>query len=149
MSYKGKYKVKYPHKYLGDHTTVTFRSLLERSFMVYLEESPNVVSWNSEEIVVPYYSPFDGKMHRYFVDFFVRIKDASGQTKELLIEIKPEKQCSAPVKKNQLKRTFMRETYTYGVNQAKWAAATKFAAARGWKFIVLTEKDVHDKKQYI
>ena len=68
MSYKGKYIPKNPQKYKGDPSQVVYRSLWERKFMVYCDKNDKVVEWGSEEIIVPYRSPWDGKMHRYFPD---------------------------------------------------------------------------------
>ena len=69
MSYKGKYKIKNLKKYRGDPTKITYRSLWEKKFMNYCEGNPMVIEWSSEEIVVPYKSPIDKRIHRYFPDF--------------------------------------------------------------------------------
>ena len=96
MSYKGKYKIKNLKKYRGDPTKITYRSLWEKKFMNYCENNPMVIEWSSEEIIVPYRSPIDGKRHRYFPDFWIRVKAADGTISETLIEIKPKSQCSPP-----------------------------------------------------
>ena len=68
MAYKGKYIPINPKKYVGNSSQVIYRSLWERKFMVYCDRNDKVVEWGSEEIIVPYRSPWDGKMHRYFPD---------------------------------------------------------------------------------
>ena len=98
MAYGGKYKPKNISKYIGDPTKVVYRSLWERKFMVYCDETESVLEWGSEEIVVPYLSPIDGKWHRYYVDFIVRVKTHEGKIETKLIEIKPKKKCSPPTK---------------------------------------------------
>ena len=106
MSYKGKYKPSYPKKYKGDPTNIVYRSLWERKFMVYCDNNPSVIEWQSEEFCIPYRSPIDNKVHRYFPDFFIKYKDVSGKIKSSLIEIKPMRQCSPPPKpKRQQKNT--------------------------------------------
>jgi hypothetical protein len=147
MSYKGKYKPRNPEKYLGDPTKVTYRSLWERKFMVYCDENDSILSWGSEEVVVPYRSPKDNKMHRYFVDFIVEMVRKDGIREVTLIEIKPKKQCLEPEKKSKTKRRYLAEVMTYGINQAKWKAASDFAENRGWTFRVMTEDDLFKGKK--
>ena len=98
MSYKGKYKPSYPKKYKGDPTNIIYRSLWERKFMVYCDTNENVLEWQSEEFCIPYRSPIDNKVHRYFPDFFVKYKDIHGRIRSSLIEVKPMRQCAPPPK---------------------------------------------------
>ena len=70
-SYSGKFKPSYPGKYKGDPTNIIYRSLWERKFMVWCDRNINVEEWGSEEIIIPYISPVDGRVHRYFPDFYV------------------------------------------------------------------------------
>ena len=99
------------------------------------DDNPDVVEWGSEEIVVPYISPIDGKRHRYFPDFYV--KTSKGD--KFLVEIKPKKQTKPPkIHKRKTKR-FIYETHEWGRNQAKWKAAKQMCERNGWKFLILTE----------
>ena len=66
MSYKGRYIVTNYKKYIGNPQKVIYRSLWERKFMVYCDSNPSIFAWASEEIAIPYLSPLDGKIHRYF-----------------------------------------------------------------------------------
>lgn len=145
MSYKGKYKPVNSEKYVGDPTKITYRSLWERRFMKWCDMHPDILAWGSEEIIVPYISPIDNRMHRYFVDFLVVTKDRRGKQKVTLVEIKPYAQSIEPKVKKKVTRRYLREVKTWGVNQAKWKAATEFAENRGWTFKVLTEKDIFKK----
>ena len=147
MSYKGKYKPQNPKKYLGDPSKIVYRSLWERKFMVFCDTNESILSWGSEEVVVPYRSPKDNKIHRYFVDFIVEMVKTDGTKEISLIEIKPKKQCLEPKKKSRVTRRYISEVMTYGVNQAKWKAATDFAEDRGWTFKVLTEDDLFKGKK--
>lgn len=136
MAYSGKYTPKNPAKYEDDHTNIVYRSSWELSLMKWLDMNPDVVSWSSESVVIPYISPIDDRPHRYFVDFKVKFKNG----KVLLIEVKPDHQTKKPVaKKGKRKSVILNEAHTYGVNWAKWKAAERFAEERGWKFAVFTE----------
>ena len=134
-TYHGKYTVKNPNKYRGDPTMVQYRSLWERNVMKHLDNSTNVVSWSSEEVVIPYRYDGDGRVHRYFVDFFVEY--SSGQ--KLLIEVKPFKETQLP--KGKKTKRYLNEAMTYVKNQNKWKAAEEFAKDRGWHFVIWTEKN--------
>ena len=145
MSYKGKYRPKNASKYAGDPTKVIYRSLWERRFMVFCDNNESIKAWGSEEIVIPYMSPIDGKIHRYFVDFIVELINKNGKKEVVLIEVKPKAQCKAPEKKNKVTRRYLREVKTWGVNSAKWRAAREFAENRGWEFKIMTEDELYKK----
>lgn len=135
--YQGKYKVKNPHKYMGDINNIIYRSSWELKFLNWCDSNQHVVKFSSEEVIIPYVSPVDNRPHRYFVDF--KIVLSTGKT--YLIEIKPACQTVPPTGTKKTKR-LLQETATFLVNQAKWDAAEKFAKVRGWEFKVLTEYDI-------
>ncbi len=139
MAYKGKFKPKHRDKYKGNPTNIIYRSLWERRFMVYCDSNNSVVKWSSEEIVIPYFCPTDRKKHRYFPDFYMKMKNAKGHTKVYIIEVKPLKENKPPKKKSH-SRQYLYEMFTYTKNQAKWEAAKLFCSKRNWEFKVLTEK---------
>ena len=138
---KGSFRPKNPKKYKGNPTNIIYRSSWEFKYMLRLDNDPNVLKWSSEETIIPYVSPIDKKVHRYFVDFYVE-RINNGVPSVELIEIKPKKQTMEPVKKNQKKKTYITEVMTYGVNDAKWKAARQYCVKKGWKFIILTEKEL-------
>ena len=146
MSYKGRYKVKNINKYNGDPTTVTYRSLWERKFMIYCDDNTSILKWSSEEIIIPYKSPIDRKIHRYFPDFWIQIKNSKGIKEAILIEVKPKAQTKTPKKKTRITKKYLREVYIYGINEAKWKAAEEFCKDRGWKFQILTEDHLFNNK---
>ena len=137
MAYKGKFKPKQIKKYIGNPTKIVYRSLLEKRFMLYCDKNDAILEWGSEEVVVPYKSPIDKRMHRYFTDFIVKLKNKDGINETLLIEVKPKKQCSPPKKKS---KRFLSEMKTYAINTAKWKAATEYAENKGWRFIIMTDE---------
>lgn len=139
---KGKYSPKNIHKYKGDYRNIVYRSSWELKFMKYCDMRPNVLEWGSEEIVIPYRSPLDNRIHRYFVDFYVKIQDSSGNITKYLIEIKPSKQTVAPKKPQRQTKSYIYEVTEYVKNQAKWKAAKEFCDDRMWKFKILTESEL-------
>jgi hypothetical protein len=141
MSYKGWFTPKHRSKYKGDSENVVYRSSWELRVMKWLDENPSVIWWASEELIIKYRSPLDQKIHRYFPDFIVRLKQKNGTESTVVIEIKPQKQTVKPVQKRKTKR-YLEEAATYAVNQEKWRAADLFCKEHGWQFKVLTEKDI-------
>jgi hypothetical protein len=87
-------------------------------------------------------SPLDNRIHRYFPDFWLKIKDKTGTINTMLVEIKPFKQVKEPVRQDKITRRYINEVKTYGINSAKWKAAEKFCLDRNWQFKILTEKDL-------
>jgi hypothetical protein len=142
MSYKGKFSPSYPKKYKGNPTNIIYRSLWERKFMVYCDLSENILEWGSEEIALPYRSPIDNKIHRYFPDFYIKVKEKNGQIKKYIIEIKPKKQTVEPKVQKKKTKGYIYEVYEYVRNQAKWKAAEEFCKDRMWEFKVLTEDEL-------
>lgn len=142
MAYSGKFSPKNTNKYLGDPTNIWYRSLWERRVMVHLDDNPNVVQWSNEEIVIPYLSPIDNRIHRYFPDFFVRVKNKDGTHESFILEVKPESQSLPPKKRSRITKAYIQEVMTYGVNEAKWNAADHYCKDRNWKFKVITERDL-------
>ena len=142
MAYKGKYQPSYPKKYKGDPTNIIYRSLWERKFMVYCDNNQNILEWGSEEIVVPYRSPLDNRYHRYFPDFYIKVRESSGKIKKMIIEIKPQRQCIEPKVQKRKTKAYIYEVVEYAKNQAKWKAAEEWCLDRGYEFKVLTESDL-------
>lgn len=137
---QGKFTPRYPEKYAGDVKNIVYRSGWELQIMTKLDMSPSVVLWNSEGLEIPYFSPVDNRMHRYFPDLLVKIKGKTGDISIYLIEIKPYSQTQLRTPKKQT-RKFLNEVVTFATNKAKWNAAEKFCKEQGWTFRVLTEKD--------
>ena len=142
MAYRGKYYPSFPRKYKGDPTNIIYRSLWERKFMVYCDKNQNILEWASEEIAIPYRSPIDNRVHRYFPDFYMKVKETNGKIKNYVIEVKPAKQTKPPAKPKRQTKGYIREAFEYARNQAKWKAAREFCADRMWEFKVITESEL-------
>ena len=141
-TYKGRYKVLNSSKYNGDHTNVIYRSSWELKFMKWCDTNTSILEWGSEIVAIPYKSPVDLKIHRYFVDFYIKVKQQDGKIVKYLIEIKPERFTKPPPIPQRKTKQFINEVFQYGVNEAKWKSADMFCKERGLKFLILTEKDL-------
>ena len=142
MAYRGKYYPSFPRKYKGDPTNIIYRSLWERKFMVYCDKNAKILEWGSEEIALPYISPHDSRVDRYFPDFYIKVQENTGKIKRYLIEVKPLKQTTKPKKPKRQTKGYIREAFEYARNQAKWKAAREYCADRMWEFKVITEKEL-------
>ena len=105
--------------------------------MQWCESNSSVEEWASEEIIIPYISPVDGKRHRYFPDFYVKVGN-----KKYIAEVKPLRQTKEPKIQKRNTKKYINEVMTYAVNQAKFKAATEFCKDHGWEFMVVTEKEL-------
>ena len=139
MAYSGKFTPRNPQKYIGDPTNIVYRSSWEVKVMSWLDLNDNILSWASEEIQIPYKSPIDGKFHRYFPDFLVKMRTKDGKIKTMMLEVKPKKETAPPSKPKRITENYIRAVKTWGVNEAKWKAAIEYCKDRSWEFRVITE----------
>ena len=143
---QGIYRPRQPDKYKGSWP-ILYRSSYELRFMNWCDTNNNITEWSSESIIIPYIRPTDGKLHRYFVDNTVKIKDKEGNIHKYLVEIKPFKETLPPVNTPRKRHnTLVKENYRYAINSSKWEAAQKWATKNGYKFIIITEKDLKSVK---
>ena len=139
--HQGRFVPTHPEKYKGDPTNIVYRSSWELKLMRFLDDNTNVLEWSSEEFFIPYVNPFDKKAHRYFPDFFVRVKEKDGKIKTMILEVKPSAQTKEPTKKR-ISRKYVTEVVTWGVNESKWKACHKYCEERDWEFRIVTEQDL-------
>ncbi len=142
QSVKSLYKPSNPQKYQGNSTNIICRSSWERLFCKWCDTNPNVLKWASEEFSIPYVSPTDGRVHRYYPDFLIEFKDSSGKIKKQIIEVKPKKQTQPPKVGKRVTKSFLYETETYEKNMAKWRSAVEFAKDNGVEFRIITEDEL-------
>lgn len=139
MFHKRRYVPVNPLKYSGDPTNIIMRSSWETKFAAWCDHNPSVIKWKSEETIIPYRCPLDNKIHRYFVDFQIQVKNKDGILKTYIVEIKPDRQTKPPVNPGRNTKRYLTEAATYMKNQAKWEAAKNWAKDRGYEFLILTE----------
>ena len=142
MFHKRKFKPLHPEKYDGDPTHIIMRSSWETRFASWCDRNSAIIKWSSEETVIPYRSPLDEKIHRYFVDFKIQARDSTGKLATYLVEIKPHKQTQPPEYPGRRTQRYLTESATFVVNQAKWKAADSYAKDRGWQFKIITEYEL-------
>ena len=145
MSYSGKYRPSNRNKYKGDPTNIIYRSLWELKFMKWCDANENVLEWGSEEIIIPYISPVDNRVHRYYPDFYVKAIQRNGRSSKSIIEVKPYDQTIAPKRKfasRKVTKRYLTEVKTFAVNQAKWKAADNYCKDRRMTFRILTQHEL-------
>lgn len=134
---QGQYKPVNPDKYVGKYPIV-FRSSWELKVMQMFDSNPNITSWASESLKIPYTNPFTGKYTVYVPDFVVTYVDAKGSQKAEIIEVKPAKETFLEQAKSQ------RAKAAVALNTFKWAAAQAFAKSHGMTFRVMNEGNIYN-----
>jgi hypothetical protein len=118
---------------------------------MYLNNNPDVIKWGSENVIIPYFFPFEFKngnilkskrqIRRYYMDFYVKYKDGH----EELIEIKPLYQVKEPILKDyKTKYSLNNALFTWKKNSEKWKFTEKFCKeernkGRKLNFHIVTE----------
>lgn len=141
--YQGIYNPINKEKYKGT-LPIIYRSGLELKYLKWCDKNSNVISFGSESVILPYISPKDGKVHRYYVDLVLQLKTNDG-IKKYLVEVKPSSQIIPPIVNNRKKRsTILYESIAWRTNNMKWESARKWCTKNGYNFVLLTEKDIKD-----
>lgn len=156
---KGSFSPKNKEKYRGNCSNIIYRSQYELTFMMWCDHNPNVIEWSSEQVIITYRSILDEmyekrynvpkkKWHRYFVDFYIKVKNKNNEIIKYLIEVKPLHETVPPVVAGtrKSKKTILTQRNTWIVNQAKWAAARNFCSKRNIIFKLITEKELYGHK---
>ena len=136
---QGWYTPRNPTKYKGDTEKIRYMSSWEQRTHEFLDGNPHILAWSSEEIPIPYVKPTDGKVHRYFPDYWVKYRNKKGEIVEEIWEVKPEKQTKQPTRRGKRKKQQLVESITYAINIAKWRAAQSYCKKRGLTFRIITE----------
>lgn len=138
-SKQGRFIPRHPERYVGDTASIYYRSSQELDFMNFLDLSPVVSSWTSENpgTAIPY--DYQGVQHTYFPDFLVRFSDDTLNRKAnkiavprepvSLIELKPDSHYNNNVTGSDKEQV--------AINKAKFSAAETFCKSKGWSFRVL------------
>ena len=141
-SIKSRYKPSNPQKYKGNPNNIICRSSWERKFCQWCDRKENVISWASEEISIPYVSPKDNRIHRYYPDFLIKVKEYNNKIQTYVVEVKPKKQTLPPKPRKRITKSYIYECTTYAVNQAKWKAANEFCKDNRINFKIVTEDEL-------
>jgi hypothetical protein len=136
---QGIYTPKHPEKYVGNHRNIQYRSSWELILMRRFDLDPNIISWNSEELIIPYHDRGSGKLRRYYPDFVIKKKNGN-VIEVIVIEVKPYAQSVPPERATKTEKRYLSECKTFATNYSKWEACTRFCESKGWRFVVITEK---------
>ena len=140
--HQGFFHPRNPQKYKGNSQNIVYRSSWELKFMKWCDTNENILEYGSEEFWIPYVSPVDNRVHRYFPDFIIKVREKSGETKTYVVEVKPKRQTNPPVKKSRTTKSYIHECKTYAVNQAKWKYAKEYCEDRLIEFKIITEDEL-------
>ena len=141
-SIKSRYKPTNPQIYTGNPNNIICRSSWERKFCQWCDRKDNVISWACEEISIPYVSPKDNRIHRYYPDFLIKVKEYNNKIQTYVVEVKPKKQTLPPKPRKRITKSYIYECTTYAVNQAKWKAANEFCKDNRINFKIVTEDEL-------
>ena len=141
-SIKSRYTPIYPSKYQGNAKYIICRSSWERKFCQWCDMNNSIISWASEEFSIPYVSPKDNRVHKYYPDYLIKVKEKNDMIKTYVVEVKPYKQTRPPKTPKRKTKSYLNECVTYAVNQAKWKAAKEFCEDHRIEFKVVTEKEL-------
>ena len=135
-------KVMKSYKIVAGEIQVNYRSGLELKCLRYCDMNIHIKKFSLEPFCIPYLSPKDGKIHRYFIDFFIEF--SNGQ--KFLVEVKSSGETREPKmpgkKTEKALLNYQKALQTYVVNKSKWEAATQFCKEKGLTFIILTENEL-------
>lgn len=141
---QGYFSPRHPEKYVGDSTKIRYMSSWELSFDRFLDGNPHILRWSSETIAIPYIKPTDGRIHRYYPDYWIEYINKEGEIIQEILEIKPKSQAGGKA----VGRMTMYEKVQYAINCSKWESCKNFCDQRGIVFRVLTEEDLfHSAKK--
>lgn len=141
---QGYYTLRNPSKYIGDPQKVRFMSSWEFEAHRFFDTNARVVKWSSEPFGIPYIKPTDGKIHKYYVDYYCEYIDSDGVIHKELVELKPMSQVKPP--SNRITKNSLYNGITYAVNMAKWEAAHNYCKSQNMQFRIITEASVFGSK---
>ena len=142
---------------LNNEGGLYYRSGLEKKFMFCLDNQENILIWGCENLEIPYeMTHFENgdvkiKRHRYYPDFYYKIRQPDGSIKDVVVEVKPQKEYDMVIKLNEgalnvpengLKKL---KSFEYDLkmaykNKSKWETMIEWCNKKGYQFIIITEK---------
>lgn len=121
---------------------LNYKSSLELKCLRYCDMNKFVKNYALEPFAIKYLKPTTGKLHRYFIDFFIEFQNAQ----KFLVEIKSYSETIEPKKPSKQTQkailNYQKALETFAINSAKWTACRQFCSEKGLKFIILTEREL-------
>lgn len=156
----GNYIPKHKDKVLKLNTQggVYYRSSWEKKIMTWLDYKKEIIKWGAECLRIPYqmthYDNGDVKIkgHTYYPDFYYEMRMNDGSLKQVVIEVKPQKEYEDAILFEQGKfkidekishKKLKNLEYRFRMahqNSEKWKTTIKWCDKKGYKFIVITEQ---------
>ena len=152
---KKKYKEFKSGKYIPNNeekfgeNAYIYRTSYELQLFKWCDSNPNILKVGYEKIVIPYICKTDNRLHKYYLDFFIIMKEKDKNV-VYLIEVKPYRQTIPPVPSNRKKKTtILTENLNWLKNTSKWTSAKQYCQSKGYRWCILTEKGIYiDDKFY-
>lgn len=142
-------KLTKPEKYCGKVKQITTRSSWEKLFIFnFLDSNPNIIEWSSEDFYIKYLYEGDGRKHRYYPDFYAKIKDNDNVIRQYIFEVKPQKDLVKPSPSKRKTKSFLYQAEAYIKNKNKFESARLFCkrlqqkSGIETKFEIITEKEL-------
>lgn len=143
---QGYYNPKFPEKYVGNNISkIRYMSSWELSMHSFFDNNVNILKWSSEGLAIPYIKPTDGRIHKYYPDYYIEYMDKTGNLRREIIEVKPDKQTKTSRARTAKSKLY--EDIQYSINIAKWQACQQFCDAHGIVFKIITEKTMWGDKK--
>lgn len=137
-AHTGTYHVANKEKYAGQ-SDPQYKSLLECKMMYYLDHNPAILRWKYEPQAIKYIDESSGgKVRNYYIDFSAIVQNKHSSN-VVWIEVKSESEMRPPSNRVKDKRTAMK---IWLKNQSKWKAAKALAESKGFKFVVVSEREL-------
>ena len=140
---------------LNEKGGLYYRSSWELTAMKYFDQSDDVILWGAECLEIPYQMKKPDKHgiltvtnHRYYPDFYYKLKMVNGSIREILLEVKPVEQTKPPKFKETARMTKKQlDSYEYSINEynrnmSKWDFTIKYCEMKGIEFKILTKQQV-------
>jgi len=144
---------------LNSEGGVYYRSSWEQKIMIWLDLKDEIFQWGAECLEIPYQmTHFENgdsriKAHRYYPDFFYRMRGDDGVLKEVVVEVKPMKEykmvialtegkLTVPDKGMKKLKSFEYDLKMAYKNKQKWETMIKWCKKKGYSFIIITEDNL-------
>lgn len=126
----------------------------KKKMMIYLDNNENIKSWSSENIKIPYEktewnnktSDMTTTTHTYYPDFYYELHKSDGSISKVIAEVKPLSETLEPkLPANPTAKQLKNVEYAlkmWNKNLSKWEYMIKWCERKGFKFIIITEKDL-------
>jgi len=139
--HQGYHKLENPHKLIGTYNAkmgVMFRSGLELKFIQLLDLSPRCIRWTyeSDELIIPYYNPVKKKMCSYYPDFYIEMLGNSNRLLKYIIEVKSQKDTEKPDReKYKTKKAYLYQLANSAVVEAKRMASLEYCKNKNMVYV--------------